>query len=60
MSVNIDALFQHLMKDPDIIPPEGEDKEAIAMAMAKMMMQNLLVGQRNLNQKLIRQNLRSM
>jgi len=34
MSVNIDALFQHLMKDPDIIPPEGEDKEAIAMAMA--------------------------
>jgi len=34
MSVNIDALFQHLMKDPDIIPPEGEDKEDIAMAMA--------------------------
>ena len=34
MSVNIDALFQHLMEDPDIIPPEGEDKEDIAMAMA--------------------------
>ena len=34
MSINIDALFQHLMKDPDIIPPEGEDKEDIAMAMA--------------------------
>ena len=35
MSVNIDALFQHLMEDPDIIPPEGEDKEDIAMAMAR-------------------------
>jgi len=35
MSINIDALFQHLMEDPDIIPPEGEDKEDIAMAMAR-------------------------
>jgi len=35
MAVNIDALFQHLMEDPDIIPPEGEDKEDIAMAMAR-------------------------
>ena len=34
MSINIDALFQHLMEDPDIIPPEGEEKEDIAMAMA--------------------------
>ena len=35
MSINIDSLFQHLMKDPDIIPPEGEEKEDIAMAMAR-------------------------
>ena len=34
MSINIDALFQHLMEDPDLIPPEGEEKEDIAMAMA--------------------------
>ena len=34
MSINIDALFQHLMEDPDIVPPEGEEKEDIAMAMA--------------------------
>jgi len=34
MSVNIEALFQHLMEDPDLIPPEGEEKEDIAMAMA--------------------------
>ena len=34
MSLNIDALFQHLMKDPDIIPPDGENKEDIAMALA--------------------------
>jgi len=34
MSVNINSLFQHLMEDPDIIPPEGETKEDIAMAMA--------------------------
>lgn len=34
MSINIEALFQHLMEDPDIIPPDGENKEDIAMAMA--------------------------
>jgi len=35
MAVNIDALFQHLMEDPDIVPPEGEDKKDIALAMAR-------------------------
>ena len=34
MAVNIEALFQHLMKDPDIIPPEGESKKDIAIALA--------------------------
>jgi len=35
MAINIDALFQHLMEDPDLVPSEGEDKEDIAMAMAR-------------------------
>ena len=34
-SVNVDALFQHLMEDPDIIAPEGQRKEDIALAMAE-------------------------
>ena len=34
MAVNIEALVQHLMEDPDIIPPDGQSKEDIARAMA--------------------------
>ena len=35
MVTPLEALKQKYMKDPDIIPAEGEDKEPIAEAMAK-------------------------
>ena len=35
MSVNIKLLFDKIMNDPDIIPPSGQKKEDVAIAIAQ-------------------------
>ena len=35
MSVNIKLLFDKIMNDPDIIPPSGQQKEDVAIAIAQ-------------------------
>jgi len=49
MAVNIKALFQHLMKDPDIVPPEGESKKDVAIALATQRAKQAFNNEKALN-----------
>jgi len=49
MAVNIKALFQHLMKDPDIVPPEGESKKDLAIALATQRAKQAFNNEKALN-----------